>query len=325
MQCGMMRLGKYDLRFVTNLHSLANQKISITSNQVALFDKLVEKYKRQLLKHEITQTQLSQLNWESTIIQSDPKFTEAYIYVEDDNIIFKSPFSKKFVDEFSKIEANSFKWIKEKKAYKSAFSTQSLKNLVHNVHRHYPIVNYCPITASMLNTVAQFSAKYWEPTLIRINDQFMIAAINDNLADAIIDIELSADPECLTKLAWHGIAIDADIVKDDPLLNFSANYIATADFKHIDEFIQHLLAIKCDAVLFSGQGGMIIQYRNIVTSKMREAGIIVDDRIDEIKDYRIAKYSNPVLICMSSQLNPTVYYKFKKVVKMRNSLPVTIK
>jgi hypothetical protein len=325
MQCGVMRLGKYDLRFVQNLHLLTVQNKTITTNQVALVDKLVDKYKRQLHKQGITSDQLASLKWESAIVNSDPQFTEAYVTITNDTITFKSPFNKKFIDNFRKVEHNTFAWIKDNKIYESPYSTEALKTLLTVANAHYPVVNYCPVVSNLLNSVDKYSAKYWNPTLIKCNDIYLIAGINERLDDAIKDMPLSNNPCSLSILASYGVSIDERIIDNDPLLEFASSFISEVDYKDVDNIVQYLLAIKCDSVTIVGQAGMTLHYRKILAEKIKNSGIhLDDDKNGMVLEARLEGKKIPVVISLSSNLNWPAP-NFKKIVRMRNSLPVVIK
>jgi len=324
MQTGMMRLSKYDLRFVQNLQTISLQKNNLTTNQVALFDKLVDKYRRQLHKHGITSEILEGLTWESTIVPSDPKFTEAYVTINDHTITFRSPFSKKFVDAFHKVPYNSFKWYKEKKVYEAPYSTHALRVILQSAAEHYPVVNYCPVTSELLNSTVQYNAKYWSPTLIKLDNHYLIAATNRFVDEAIKDLPLSSDIECLVNLSTHGVAVDSSVTNGDPLLEFASTYEVNIDFAEVDTLVTYLKAMNCDAVLVTGQASMLVQYRRILKSKLADSGIHVDEKNNIVLEARLKDYSRPVLINLSS-MAVQESSKFKKVIRMKNSLPVVVR
>jgi hypothetical protein len=323
MQSGMMRLSKYDLRFVQNLQLIATQNNNLTTNQVSLFDKLVDKYKRQLHKHGLTDDKLSELKWDSAIVTSDPKFTEAYVSISNDTITFRSPFSKKFIENFRRKEFNTFEWYKDKRFYQSPYSTQSLKYLIEVANEHYPVVNYCPVTTELLNNVDRYNAKYWNPTLVKHNDLYMVAAITTNLADAISNITLSSDPEVVSTLVTYGIDIDDSVVGNDPLLKFAASHNPELDLVDIDNVITYLKAIKCDCVTIVGRS---VQYSRTLTEKLKNAGLCVDDgKSGVILEERLKDKVNPVAISLTSQFMISCPPQYRKIIKMKNSTPVTVK
>ena len=56
-----LRLSRYDIRFLQNLEKISLVKKRITSNQVELVDKLIEKYERQFVKNQMFIKELSKL------------------------------------------------------------------------------------------------------------------------------------------------------------------------------------------------------------------------------------------------------------------------
>lgn len=324
MQCGMLRLSRYDLHFIQNLHNLIITKGNVTTNQVALFEKVVEKYSRQLSKHGLIKSKIDQLNWETVIVPSDKKFTEAYISIVEDKIIFKSPFNKKFLESFNRDTYNSFKWIREDKHYISDFSAEALKHLLRRAKEHYSVINYCPITSTLINNVEQFNAKYWEPTLIHLHGKYIIASINEPLNDAVKDIELSNDPECLSMLATYGIKIDDSIINGDPLLKFASEYFTEIDYTNTDIFIKYLHAIKCDCIFTAGLT-LPPQYKKILISKIKESNIEVEEKSNILLTERLRGKKNPVVMFMLQRNMSNIPAFFKKIVKITNGLPILIK
>lgn len=324
MQCGMLRLSRYDLHFVQNLNVLATSKKTITTNQIVLFDKIVDKYSRQLQKHGLTKTKIEGLVWENEIVPSDSKYTEAYITIKDNTIIFKSPFSKKFLEKFSNHDYNSFKWYRETKQYESEYSTQSLKYLITLAKQFYPKINYCEVTEHLINSVEKFNAKYWEPTLICLNGRYIIAAINEALYNATAEIELSSNPECLSLLAAHGVKVDESIVDNNPLLKFASEYSTIIDYADADNFINYLHAVKCDSVFVSG---LVLsqQYKKDLITKIKEANIQVDEKSNILLLERLKEKKNPIILYMMERTLLNVPALFKKIVRITNGLPIHIK
>jgi hypothetical protein len=314
MQCGMLRLSRYDLRFIQSLQTLSNQNKNLTTNQIDLFNKLVGKYQRQLAKHGLTMEKINALKWETNIITSDRQFTEAYISIVDNNIIFKSPFSKKFLAKFSKLEVNSYKWNKEEKVYRSPFSVYALRYLNDLAKEFYPKINYCPATTDLINKLESYRAKYWNPTLVKINDRYLIACTNQYLDLAIKDIELSADPMCLSKLTELGIEIDKDIINDDPLLEFCSKYYIDADTKNLDSIIEYLLAIGCKNVLIYPAP------LNINIKEKFSVFNIYNNKTFGVLD-GVGTQEDTVYIAMRSS-NLAKEGNYMKVIRMNNTLPV---
>jgi len=74
------------------------------------------------------------------------------------------------------------------------------------------------------------------PILTVREGKYYINNINQNLYHAIKDIELNDDPSTLHRLTRHGISIDKEIIKDDPIKVFASQYITKLD---IDEFLSN--------------------------------------------------------------------------------------
>ena len=51
MVTSAINLSHYDFKFISNMQSLSHDKKQITSNQEELFNKLIDKYKKQLKQH----------------------------------------------------------------------------------------------------------------------------------------------------------------------------------------------------------------------------------------------------------------------------------
>lgn len=319
MQCGILRISKYDLRFIQNLHLITVNKNSLTTNQVILFDKLIQKYHRQLTKHGVTKLLLSNLKWETTIVPSDPKYTEAYISVQDNKIIFRSPFNKKFLEKFNKNNFNPFKWIKEQRVYESSFSTQALKYIIEIAKDYYPKINFCKITQVLLDDVSKYDAEIWEPTLVNCNGRHLISGINSKLYESISNIELNSDPEVLASLSSFGIMIDEKIINNDPLLKFASSYINEVDFTNTDLILDHIEKINCNSVFILGYG-MSLQYKRVLVEKLKKRNFTIYEKSsvpnDDVK-------SKSVMICFSNEM--TIQHNgFLKILIMKNSSPIRI-
>ena len=112
-----LRLSRYDIRFLQNLEKIIVDKKRITSNQVGLVEKLVEKYERQFIKNQLFISELLKLPWKTLIVKTTDEYTSAHIGILDDNIIFKTPYNKLFITSFRSLSQSSFIWDNENKYY----------------------------------------------------------------------------------------------------------------------------------------------------------------------------------------------------------------
>jgi len=323
MQSGYFRLSRHDLQFIRNLNYLVLSNRSLTTNQVDLFEKLIKKYNKQLDKHGINITMLDNLIWETTTVPSLSEFTEAYISISDDKIIFKSPFNKKFLDKFSKISYNSFTWVKDKKRYESFYSTEALKNIVSTANNYFSVVNYCKVVTKLLESIDQYTQTVWTPTLTFTNGNYLISAINEPIYNATLNLQLSDEPGCLATLASYGVEIEPLIVKNDPLLSFASKYIVEVDYTNLEELINYLRAVNCDAIITSGIG-LASHYQKSLIKRLRDSNFYLEEhRSSKSLTNVIKNKKNPILIHMSSFIDsiPSAS-NFRKIIKLKNSTQI---
>lgn len=326
MQSGLLRLGHYDRKFLENLLTQITVGSPITTNQTKLFDILVEKYKRQLIKIGIKEEILKTINWKVQVVPSEKKYTEAYIEILDGKIYFRSPYNKKFLDKLREYEYTGFKWNKEIRAQVANFSTNSFKAIVTVSTEIFPFVNFCNTTKNLLEEMLEYEKiKYWDPTLVCVNGNYFIAASNDPLDNSINQISLLPTVENLCELARHGIKIDDSITNNDPLLIFASQYSVEFDFVNIDKLIEYLKIIKCDGVKFWGNG-LMVHHKKLITGKLLDAQIM---QVHDVKP----NYNNLVTIVnygsRKSVLQHSYYQnvnkRFAKVILLRDSSPINIK
>lgn len=325
MQTGVIRLSNYDLKFIQNIHHFILQNKSITSNQVALFDKLVTKYERQIKKQNLTLDFLQGLPWTTNIVQSDPIFTDAYISIEEGAIHFRAPYNKNFITNFRKLDYNPFVWKRELRRYEGPFSTMALKILVHLVHHFYPIVHYCPVITELLNTTHQYdSATYWHPTLVKAKDNFFICANNEHLNEAIKDIPLNNDLQTMVTLSEYGIKMQDNLIDDHDKLNFASEYIYEVELSKIDKVFDYLKELNCDGVYFSG-------HSILIKKDLKEKTATVTQNMHNLSDIpqnrKIHDYKFPVVMQFSSVVSTMKLqtHGIKKIIKIINSNPVEVK
>lgn len=333
MQSGMMKLSNYDLHFIQNLQHTIHQKHTITTNQLALLDKLIEKYKRQFSKQRLSLDFLQKLNWSNVkVIDSAPEYTEAFIRIENGSIFLKCPFNKKFIADLRSVNINPFKWNPTEKYYVTEYSTLALKILHSKVPKYYSKINYCPIVTELLNSASQYQhATVWSPTLVSTNGRLIIGATNSYLDDAIKDITLNLELETLSTLGQYGISIASELLTDDVSRFASSKYYET-DVQDLSTVIDWLHQLKCDCVFFSGLSNSAIA--TSLYDKLNRLAIdhykLSDTLFTKNKEV-LNKYKYIVGINFSSVIkNSWPFESFsklalKKIIKVNNSYPITIK
>lgn len=253
-------LGSYDKRF---LHSLQVTNIlsrkPITTNQAALFKKVLLKYHKQFTKYEYDVAALAALPWSTKIIPSASEFTVPNIKIDSDNIILRSPYKDSFVKEFRALGV--MQWHQTEKYYYAEFGLRSLKLIVDMVRKHYTEFTCCDTITGILNEVSLYeNCKYWEPTLTRINGRLYIVATSEQLDTALKHLELSTDWSTIAKLAACGVAIDPQLQQEiapdandtDTVtkLSFAANTNIQHNIHNMDELALLLKSVECDYVLY---------------------------------------------------------------------------
>lgn len=235
-----IRLSGYDYRFITNLLLLIDKGKKLTSNQSALFDKLLSKYKTQLSKKGLTTHDIVNLNWKVEVQESSIEFTGAKIYLDNGYICVRVPFSKKFISALK--NQNYFVWNNPNKIYQAHFSTKALKYALEIVPNFFEHVECCNNVKHILDGLPEKNL-VWNPTLKESKGYYYIANINETLYKLLKDVELNDNPYVLYQLSKMGIEIDDNIVKANPFKRFSSQFICHVDIdelKNVSSYLQEL-------------------------------------------------------------------------------------
>lgn len=326
MQSGALRLSKIDVNFLQNLNVLCIKHKPITSNQLKLFDKICNKYQKQLNKFKLTKEKINSFTWADVkIVTSDPQFTEAYIEVIENKILIRCPFSRKFVSEFRKLDTKFFVWNKIEKQYESTFGTYQLKQAVDSLTQFFEIVNYCKTTEKLLNTLSDYkNIKYWHPTLIKRNNNFFIAGANEFVVNATKHIELNLDYKTLFELSKFGIEVDSSLKLDDRG-KFANSRFLEIDISDFEKTIDWLIDLNVDCVAMFGLPISNIQNQPIIDKDYIQR--LISKNISIINYQRTIPDSNPkvpVLFYFTPMISKTkpMYNKLVKVIKVNNASSV---
>jgi hypothetical protein len=318
---GHIHLSRYDEKFIDNITTLT----TVTTNQVVLFHRLVLKYRRQFTKHELFVEKLIDLPWNVKVVESSAQYTDGHITITEDMIHFKCPFNRNFIDEFRKIPLNSFVWNKQNRQYESPYSIYSFKNLLTVAKNFFPVIHNCETAQRMLDEISTYeNVRYWNPTLVKRNDNLYILATNQALEEALGDIILTEDIETFIKLSTHGVTIGTEFYENNPKLKFMAEAVTTVEISDMDNLILWLEEMNCDMVYLSGSSSSINLSKIKLSSCLQESNMPHVDSRNSTVDSK--KYKCPVLIKFKK--NAEVIYDPTKVVKiiyLVNSNPIDIK
>lgn len=236
MNQGDIRMSSQDNNFFQTIYGLIYRNKKITSNQDSLFNKLLVKYKAQLKRKGYISSSLCELPWATTsVIPTVEEFSKPNLGIDESGYLkLRVPFKTKFISTFNAKIHNPFVWDSGTRAFKAPLSTRALMLAVKHVEKYFDEFLISPEIKELLNQVPKQDAKFWSPTLTKINNRYYIAASNQVLDDVTSNIVFSDDPICFFQLSKHGIAIDPSLFVDNAFAKFAANYCYEITNEEID-------------------------------------------------------------------------------------------
>lgn len=317
---GHVHLSRKDYGFFHNVKTIIQDKNPITSNQAKLFDKLIQKYQRQLEKLGYKYETLSNLPWKCEIVDTRPEFLEAKVYLYKDKILVKSPFNTNFIKEFRKVTQGVFDWDKQKRLYQGNYSTYNLKVVLDCVSKHYDTVSYCKEINLVLSEMESYkNCKFWTPTLVKCNDRYIVAAMNENLNTVLEGLNFDNDPKTLFQLSQYGVKIDDSVLTDD-LSRFASEFFTSIDLDKLDTYASYLKKMYVDSVVLT---------RDLLYTKeiSKEIKSIFSKHNIETLSLTEHNGDDTVLVNYRLRISHDDSYKYKasKIVSITNSRPVVVK
>jgi hypothetical protein len=269
---GKISLSQYDYKFMANLQSMIQNNMRVTSNQADLFDKLISKYAKQLTKQGLVKEELKSLSWKTMIVESTPEYTGGVVSLIEEDINIRVPFNKTFISEFRNVRHNMFDWSKETKSYSAPFSTNALKIAYTVLPKFFSTVRYDDELQAIITELQQYEGMIWNPTLMQVNGNLVVAAVNPVLAEIIGDMTLSLDSRTLFKLSCMGVNVDPAIIKTYPMLEFSASRVYEVEITEVEKVIGWMKNIGCENVLIGRAAKNIID-RDGLTKMIEKYGM----------------------------------------------------
>lgn len=317
-----IRLSRYDEQFVNNLTFYTLQYNRITNNQDLLFKKVTSKYKKQFTHNKIIVEDLLTLPWHVNVVPSIPEYTGASIKVEDDKIIFRSPYNKNFLTALRKNPLYRLEWDKNKRQYEAKYSPTTLKQLIYLSADYYDTLNYCDKVTQIINSLGEYeTVKYWVPTLIYKDSRFYIAAINEHLYNAIKNVQITDELKTIATLVKYGVNIDESVIshflKTEPYekVHFASNFEAQVEIKDANTVMNWLREFGCDA---------ISEPKSFLTKNTLQVDATDIDICKNSKD--LTNYDNPVIVYQKGTFSLVSERPLKlfKIIKFINSEPVDL-
>ena len=318
---GHVHVSRQDYQFFNNLIKI-HMEDNITTGQDKLLNKLLDKYKRQLIKLGHNVEHLKRLEWKKPLVETQEEYKKAYLNLEDNKLVFKSPFSKKFMNDLrSEGDNNTFVWNKVRKTYVSQATTLALKTILRVSNKSFSELQICDQLQDTLCTLNQYKESVWNPTLYKINGNYYIVAHNGALHDAISNIELSDDPKTLYELTKYGIDFDSSVVTNE-LQKFASSYYYETDTEHLYNIVQYLQRLGITEVRVESQTLYSNTLYKELRTKLTENGINTLT-YNELKDLHRDEY--PILLSFKTRKYIPHSKNASKIVSIKNNTPIDIK
>lgn len=314
---GFIHVSRQDYSFFTNLFKLAEEG-KVTTGQNSLLNKLILKYQKQLSKQGYDKDWLQNLSWEKELIQTIDYFKQAHLNLINDKLILKTPFSKSFINGLrSKQDHNTFEWDKKNKQYVSPATSLALKTILPLLYKNFEQVILDETLQDIIKDIQQYENLIWNPTLVRIHNNFYILASNEQINKELSNYTISNSPECVYKLSQLGVKIH-DSVGDSEELNFASSYSYEIDISKIDDLIYYIKSINVKTVCVDNQFKYTRGLYTEVCDKLQNEGIQTLQLTADILEMEM-----PILLQFKGYINSDI--RPPKIVKIQNSRPVNVK
>lgn len=334
-----IRLNVYDKKFLLNLENIIKNQKKVTTNQKKLFEKLILKYTKQFFKKGFDTASLIKLEWKTPIVESDANLINAQVSVDNDKLILRTPFNRNFISWLRSGSDNMFNWVREKKCYMSDLNSHSLKFLHNNLPKFFSEIKYDDITLAMLNELNNYVADIWNPTLKKVHNYYVIAAVNEFVFEATKNINLDDRAKTLFELSLHGVNVHDRILKNSLKKKFAANPRPSIDIKHINSIAKWLKEFGIEQVYFGKDISSIValgelpylkNFKNIDHIKIEKS--LEKYKITRVKKEKYFTSDNcpgRSIIIQNMSSSKVSYYKSNKLVckyiTVLNSQEINIK
>ena len=319
-----MSLSSYDHKFLSNLTEALICLKPITSNQAALLTKVTEKYNRQFIKHELVMSDMLSLPWNNSPVPSLPSYTRAYLYLNDELLLLRSPYKTLLVKKLRALGQGS--WSHDTREWMFPYNEPTLRQVVMTLNEFFTDVDYCENIKEALATVNTYDNLHmWDPTLVKVNGNLMVVALTESLCNAISDIVLCTDMPTLARLVSYGITIDDGVLEDQLAsedIIFATSRVVTVEQQDLVLLATNLAKIKCDYVVIDHTYNFLKTKIQYLVNMLIDMGI---PHYDLASANDIATSQFGVSIEMGTNHGNEVLKRVSKTIRLVNSKPVVIK
>lgn len=322
---GTIRLSEYDSRFLSNLLSIIDKKNRVTSNQADLFDRLVNKYARQLTKQGFHKDTLLRLNWKTEVVTSSDEYIGALVQLVDDELQIRVPFNKKFIQDFRKDIENSFIWDTDLKIYRSPFNTSALKAAWYTLPKFFPSVTFSDNLQRLVAEIKNLEGLFWQDIILPVTGRVMFSSAYPILHELVDKIGYDITFDNLQQLSLLGVEIHGSLTANRPDLKFASEFHAEVDIDDFDEVVEYIKQLGDIQIYVARNLPQQSHLRDKFISAFRNAGL--DKEI--VTFHKTIFNSKPILHLSFSRKSAERYNPLMdnviKYVYIKNSHPVEVK
>jgi hypothetical protein len=213
-----IRYSRYDTNFIDNVSRLIGESKPLTKNQNELWEKLVNKYRKQIKTNKQDPDDLLALNWKLEPVDFDVNYAPL-LWIEDNEVNVRFPYNQRVVKEIRNMlerhdnnwmhnYESRFKWNKEKRCWHGEAFPALVNDLVEFSNR-----NEFEVDSSVQAIVESIPGTYmdWVPTARYVEgDCYVVSNLTPELLKALPKPNIT--PSAIRDLVGLGIAMGDSMV-----------------------------------------------------------------------------------------------------------------
>lgn len=325
MIAGHIHLSRQDYLFFSNLEKISKNK-QVTTGQDKLFDKLLDKYSRQIYKINLDVKTLKSLPWRSPLLQTTEQYQTADLSLKNNQLVLKSPFNKGFNTALKDLrDQNTFIWDRENRSHISPATTLALKNITQLLPKYFKTYHYCDQIKKLFDDIEVYKDYIYDPTLVSRAGNLYVIGCSEALYSQLKDINLHIDSVTFTKLSQLGVTISPELMSTKEL-KFAGEFFNDVDIDDLDEVSLWVKNLGFNSVVV---GHNLVYTRSLykeIKSKLEENNIsvVLNNTLEKTLNNRenINKYI--FLQLNSNQRDSNFAETATKVIFIKSKRPVIV-